>query len=112
MGRNIKLLIHNNPSLKENPFSIKSNPHIIGLEKEKRLLIKYIKNGDISSLTGPLGIGKSSLLLWLKANLNQHNVFYIDAADIKKDFSIKEFLKKSRKGLDIFRAYPKIPLFY
>ncbi|MBU2497236.1 MAG: ATP-binding protein, partial [Nanoarchaeota archaeon] len=107
MGKNIKLLMHKNPNLKENPFSIKANQYIIGLEKEKKLLIKYIKNGDISSLTGPLGAGKSSLLLWLKDNLNPHKVFYIDATDIEKDFSIKEFLKKSRKGFDIFRTYPK-----
>ena len=106
--KKIKLITHDNPNLKESPFSVKANPYIVGLEKEKRLLIQYIKNGDICFLTGPLGIGKSSLLLWLKNNLNNPcNIFYIDAADIEKNFSIKEFLKKSKKGFDRFRAYPK-----
>jgi len=107
MKHNIKLITHKNPSLKESPFSVKANPYIVGLEKEKKLLIQYIKNGDICFLTGPLGTGKSSLLLWLKNNLNPHNVFYMDAADVEKNFSIKEFLKKSKKWFDIFRAYPE-----
>ncbi len=107
MKRNIKLIKHNNPNLGENPFSIKANPNVIGLEKQKKFLIQYIKNGDVCFLTGPTGIGKSSLLLWLKDNLNSYNVFYVDAADIEKGFRIKEFLKNSRKGFDIFRDYPK-----
>jgi len=102
-----KLITHDNPNLKENPFSVKANPNVVGFSQEKKLLIQYIKNGDICFLTGPVGTGKTSLLLWLKNNLNPHNVFYIDAADIEKGFGIKKFLKKSRKGFDIFRAYPK-----
>ena len=107
MEKNIKLITHNNPNLRENPFSVKANPNVVGFSQEKGLLIQYIKNGDVCFLTGPVGIGKTSLLLWLKNNLNPHNVFYIDAADIEKGFGIKEFLKKSRKGFDIFRTYPK-----
>lgn len=107
MKRNIKLITHNNPNLEENPFSIKANPKVIGLEKQKNFLIQYIKNGDVCFLTGSTGVGKSSLLLWIKNNLNPYNVFYIDAADIEKSFGIKEFLKNSRKGFDRFRAYPK-----
>jgi len=107
MEKDIKLITHNNSDLRENPFSVKANPNVVGFSQEKGLLIQYIKNGDICFLTGPLGIGKSSLLLWLKDNLNPHHVFYIDAADVEKDFSIKEFLKKSKKGFDLFRAYPK-----
>ena len=107
MKRNIKLITHNNPNLEENPFSIKANPSVIGLEKQKKFLIQYIKNGDICFLTGSTGVGKSSLLLWIKNNLNPYNVFYIDAADVEKSFGIKEFLKNSRRGFDRFRAYPK-----
>ena len=105
MKKNI-LITHKNPNLKESPFSVKANSNVVGLEKEKKLLIQYIKNGDICFLTGPLGTGKTSLLLWLKDNI-PYNIFYIDAADVEKDFSIKEFLKKSRRGFDRFRAYPK-----
>ncbi|MFH0805831.1 MAG: ATP-binding protein [Patescibacteria group bacterium] len=110
MKRNIKLITHNNPNLRENPFSVKANPNVVGFSQEKGLLIQYIKNGDICFLTGPVGIGKTSLLLWLKNTLNPHNAFYIDAADVEKNFSIKEFLKNSRKGFDRFRAYPKKPV--
>ena len=107
MKHNIKLITHNNPNLIENPFSIKANPNVIDLGKEKKLLMQYIKNGDVCFLTGPTGVGKSSLLLWIKNNLNPYNVFYIDAADVEKSFGIKEFLKNSRRGFDRFRAYPK-----
>ncbi|MDP3026483.1 MAG: ATP-binding protein [Nanoarchaeota archaeon] len=107
MKRNIKLITHNNPNLEENPFSIKANPKVIGLEKQKKFLIQYIKNGDVCFLTGPTGVGKSSLLLWIKNNLNPYHVFYIDAADVEKSFGIKEFIKNSRRGFDRFRAYPK-----
>lgn len=107
MGKNIELITHNNPNLRENPFSIKANPNVIGLEKQKKFLIQYIKNGDVCFLTGHTGVGKSSLLLWLKTNLNPCNVFYIDAADVEKSFGIKEFLKNSRRGFDRFRDYPK-----
>ena len=107
MTRNIQLIGHNNPNLKESPFSIRANPDVIGFEKEKKLLVQYIKNGDVCFLTGPTGIGKSSLLLWLKNNLNSYNVFYIDAANIEKSFTIKEFLKNSRRGFDNFRDYPR-----
>ncbi|MDP3027224.1 MAG: AAA family ATPase [Nanoarchaeota archaeon] len=107
MKRNIRLITHNNPNLKENPFYIKANPNVIGFEKQKKFLIQYIKNGDVCFLTGPTGIGKSSLLLWIKNNLNLYNVFYIDAADVEKSFGIKEFLKNSRRGFDRFRTYPK-----
>lgn len=107
MKHNIKLITHNNPNLEKNPFSIKANPKVIGLEKQKKFLIQYIENGDVCFLTGPTGVGKSSLLLWIKNNLNLYNVFYIDAADIEKSFGIKEFLKNSRRGFDRFRAYPK-----
>jgi len=107
MKHNIELITHNNPNLEENPFSIKSNPYVVGLEREKKLLLQYIKNNDICFLTGHLGTGKSSLLLWIKNNLNSHNVFYIDAADVEKNFSIKEFLKNSKKWFDIFRTYPR-----
>ena len=91
MKRNIKLITHNNPNLEENPFSIKANPNLIGLGKEKKLLIQYIKNGDVCFLTGPTGIGKSSLLLWIKNNLNPYNIFYIDAADVEKSLALKNF---------------------
>ena len=107
MKRNIKLITHNNPNLRENPFSIKANPNVIGFEKEKKLLAQYIRSGDVCFLTGPTGVGKSSLLLWIKNNLNPYNVFYIDAADVEKSFGIKEFLKNSRRGFDRFRTYPK-----
>lgn len=107
MRKNIELVKHENQDLKKLIFSPKSNPKVIGREKEKQLLVSFVRNGDICFLTGPPGTGKTSLLLWLAKNLKSHNIFYIDAASIEKGFSIKEFLKKSRKGFDKLRAFPK-----
>lgn len=107
MIKNIELMQHENPDLKKAPFSIKANPAIIGRTKEKELLMKFVKSGDICFLTGQTGTGKSSLLLWLAEYLRDYNVFYIDAANIENGFGIKGFLKNSRKGFDRFKSYPR-----
>ena len=79
---------------KQNPFSIKANPKLFGLENKKTDLFNYIQGGDMCWLTGPTGVGKSSALKWIESNLKNHNVFYIDAASIQPNFSITKFLTK------------------
>lgn len=103
----IKLMKHKNRDLEETPFSVKADPNVIGRRGEKELLIDFIKNGDVCLLTGLTGTGKSSLLLWLAERSRSHNMFYIDAANIEKGFSLKKFLKSSRRGFDRFRDYPR-----
>lgn len=79
---------------KQNPFSIKANINLFGIENKKRDLLNYIQGGDICWLTGPTGVGKSSLLKWMESNTKNHNILYIDAASIQQSFSITKFLMK------------------
>mgnify|MGYP001603256764 CR=1 FL=1 len=77
----------------ENPFSIKSNPNLVGIEHQRKKLIDYIKSGDICFLNGPTGTGKSSLLKWLHENLKDYKPIYIDAAEVDDKFTVTKVLK-------------------
>ena len=46
----------------ENPFSIKTNLNLVGINNQRKKLLDYINSGDICFLNGPTGTGKSSLL--------------------------------------------------
>lgn len=80
---------------KENPFSVKANSNLIGVEKQKSLVREYILSGDMCFLLGTNGAGKSSLLFWLRENLKGFKVFYIDAAQVHKEFNITDFLRSN-----------------
>ncbi len=80
---------------KENPFSVKANSNIVGVEKQKNLIKDYILSGDMCFLLGGNGTGKSSLLYWLKESLNGFKVLYIDAAQVDKNFNLSNFLKSN-----------------
>ena len=88
---------------KENPFFVKANPGIVGVEKQKKLIKDYILSGDMCFLLGGNGTGKSSLLYWLKENLNGFKVLYIDAAQVDKNFNLSNFLKGNLSLLDRIR---------
>ena len=98
---------------KENPFTIKLNTNLVGLEEEKNRLLHYTHSGDICFLTGPHGIGKSSLLRWLQVNLRKHTIIYIDAEEIKNFlgdlFRLEDYMKHHRTTWQklIRRRYPK-----
>lgn len=53
----------------ENPFSIKPTPNVIGLEETKEALLQDLRSGSPALLLGPTGMGKTSLLLWLRDTL-------------------------------------------
>ena len=55
----------------ENPFSIRPSPNVIGLEETKEALLEDLLSGTPALLLGPTGMGKTSLLLWLKTQLAQ-----------------------------------------
>jgi len=79
----------------ENPFSIKSNSNLVGVEQQRKKILDYIKSGDICFLNGPTGTGKSSLLKWLHENLKDYKTIYIDAAEIDDKFTVTKVLKKN-----------------
>lgn len=91
----------------ENPFSIKINTNLVGVEDEKRMLLEYISSGDICFLTGASGVGKSSLLKWIERNLKKFNIVYVSAEDVDNTFKFSEKLKIKRNILHkMFNKYP------
>jgi len=77
----------------ENPFSIKTNLNLVGIEEQRKKLLDYIKSGDICFLNGPTGTGKSSLLKYINKNLKEYKTIYIDAAEVDDKFTITKVLK-------------------
>ena len=55
----------------ENPFSIRPSPHVVGLEEIKEAFLQDLLSGSPALLLGPTGMGKTSLLLWLRRRLNE-----------------------------------------
>lgn len=41
------------------PFSTRPNENLVGLDKEKNVLLNYIHSGTISVLTGPTSAGRT-----------------------------------------------------
>lgn len=94
--------------VKVNPFAIQPNTKLVGIDDEKEKLAKYITNGDICFLNGPPGVGKSSLLEWIKENLKSHHILYLNAKEIDEYFSLKDHLKKSKPFWgSFFKKYSK-----
>lgn len=79
----------------ENPFHIKPNSELVGVDDKKDKLVEYIKGRDICFLNGPPGVGKSSLLEWVKENLKDHTVIYLDAKELDDYFDLKKCIKKN-----------------
>ena len=84
----------------ENPFSIKTNTNLIGINTQKKELTNYILSGDICFLNGPTGVGKSSMLKLIEKELKNHKVIYLDAAEVDKNFSITKYLQKHNSFLN------------
>jgi len=78
----------------ENPFLIKHNTNIVGLDKEKKRLVDYVASGNICFVVGKSGVGKTSLLKWLQNNLKSFKVNYINAEALPEFFSLKKMIKK------------------
>ncbi len=84
---------------KENPFSIKHQTALLGLENEKKLLFEYVNSGDICLLTGRPGVGKTSMLKWLKRRFGfKHKIIYFNAEDLDGSFKLAK-----KVGKKIFR---------
>lgn len=78
----------------KNPFLIKFSRDLVGLEKQKKLLMDYVNSGDICIITGDSGVGKTSLMRWLEGTLKKYKTFYINAEGINEYFSLQRYVKK------------------
>lgn len=56
----------------ENPFSIKPNPRLVGLEHLQEKVLEKALSGIPSLILGETGVGKTSLLLWLLEKLEEN----------------------------------------
>lgn len=54
---------------RENPFSIRPSPVVVGLAETKEALLSDLLAGSPALLLGPTGAGKTSLLLWLREQI-------------------------------------------
>ncbi|MBL7101009.1 MAG: AAA family ATPase [Nanoarchaeota archaeon] len=81
---------------KRNPFNIKPNTNLIGLEDQKTRINGYIGGGNICFLSGPAGTGKSSMLKWIKANTKRHKIIYLDGKGIDEYFDLNKHLSDQR----------------
>lgn len=79
----------------KNPFSIQPNSNLVGIDEEKGKLKSYIQNGNICFLYGNPGVGKSSLLKWIKDDLKDHKVIYLDAKSVDEYFILDKHIKQN-----------------
>ncbi len=93
---------------RKNPFLIKPDFHVVGLDKEKHDLVSFVESGVVCFLTGEHGVGKTSLLKWLERNIKKHVPVYIDCETISGFFELGAYLKTHKKlWKDLFRRFPK-----
>lgn len=81
----------------ENPFSVKpSAERLVGLDEKRGKLLSFVHSGTICFLTGPAGVGKSSILKWVQHNIRKHTPIYIDAEQLGDMFDLADYLKQHR----------------
>lgn len=87
---------YKNYNWKINPFIVKFSKDLVGLEKEKQSLMDYIHSGDFSIITAPPGLGKTSLLQWVKKNLGlKYKVQYLNMESVNECDAFKKNIKSS-----------------
>lgn len=94
----------------ENPFSVKpSADGLVGLDEKRNKLLNFVHSGTICFLTGPAGVGKSSMLKWVQQNIEGHTPIYIDAEQLEGVFDLSEYLKQHRTLWETIlgHEYPK-----
>ena len=95
---------------KDDPFSIRPNTEIVGLEKEKKNLQELIRTGSLSLITAPTGAGKTSLLLWLEKELRNDRINCVRINCIEKYTrkDLEQALRSHRRLRDaiLFRKCP------
>lgn len=92
---------------KDNPFSVKpTSKKLVGLDRKRNKLLDFVHAGTICFLTGPAGVGKSSVLKWIQHNVKKHTPLYIDAEQLGEDlFDLSDYLKEHRTLWEAVMGY-------
>jgi hypothetical protein len=95
-------------SWKTNPFDIKPNPELVGVEEAKQRLLEHATSGDACHLFGDLGLGKTSLLFWLKGQLKGYTPVYLNSAYYRHPQQLELKLQQNRSLADrlLLRKFP------
>lgn len=108
----------------EDPFSVRPNENLVGLDKQQEEILNHIHSGVISLITGPTGAGKTSLLLWVEKTIrtqgftpirinciekNRREEIYRDIRQHRRfmEILLKKFPKKTILLLDEAQCLPK-----
>lgn len=93
---------------KTNPFDIKPNPELVGVEEAKQRLMEHATSGDACHLYGDLGLGKTSLLFWLKGQMKDYTPVYLNSAYYRHPQQLELKLQGSRSLADrlLLRKFP------
>lgn len=99
---------YKNYGWKSNPFNVRADSKIFGLDKERELLMNYVLGGNVCFITGPTGAGKTSLLKWLQSNIKGHKIIYLDSSATNDFFNLGKHLKDHRNFFElIFHDFPR-----
>jgi len=94
----------------EDPFSVRPNEKLIGLEKEQEKIMSHIHSGVISLITGPTGAGKTSLLLWVEKTIRKqgYTPIRINCIEKKSREEIYKDIRVHRGFTDwVLKRFPK-----
>lgn len=94
----------------EDPFSVRPNEKLVGLEKEQEKITNHIYSGVISLITGPTGAGKTSLLLWVEKTIQRqgYTPIRINCIEKKSREEIYRDIRAHRSFTDrVLKRFPK-----
>ena len=93
----------------KNPFNIRPNPAVVGLEEAKMKLTAFVTSSASCQLCGETGLGKSSLLLWLTKHLESYySTVYINCATWGQAANLEQELQ-ARRSLKDRLLWRKLP---
>lgn len=94
------------------PLDPRSNPNLIGVDKQEEELVNYITQGNMCLLCGFTGSGKTSMLRRIQKNpkLKGMQFVFISADGVDKQYQIDDAIKDSKSFVDmlLFRKPRKI----
>jgi DNA-binding MarR family transcriptional regulator len=97
---------------KENPFSIRPVPVLVGLDQVQEKVLDQVLSGSLALVLGETGVGKTSLLLWLGKELRMHrmNPIYVNLHSVSppQARAVEQELQNHRTPFQrLFRRFPR-----